>query len=229
MKTIKILHLYYDLLNMYGENGNMRSIVKALEQQQIKVIVDFKSIDDKIIMKDYDLIYIGTGTDENYELAKNDLKQYQNDLKEFINDNRFIIATGNALDLFSDLKILNFQTKKLDFRIIGEQIYYVKSLDKIVIGFQNRDRVIINNQEKTLFEVNKGTGLDININKEGILHNNFYGTYLLGPVLIRNPYLLNYLVKKILEYKKYDYIKVKKDISYTAYDEFLKNFVYKNE
>ena len=45
---IKLLHLYYDILNIYGENGNMRALVKALEYQGLKVNVDFKTIDDEI-------------------------------------------------------------------------------------------------------------------------------------------------------------------------------------
>ena len=41
---IKILHLYYDLMNLYGENANSKVLVKALENQNVKVQVDFKSI-----------------------------------------------------------------------------------------------------------------------------------------------------------------------------------------
>src|SRR5574344_749417 len=115
MKTIKILHLYYDLLNMYGENGNMKALVKNLEKQNAKVIVDFKSLNDQINLKDYDVIYLGTGTEENYDLAKIDFLKYKNDIKEAIKNNIFILATGNALDLFGELNILNFKTKKIDF------------------------------------------------------------------------------------------------------------------
>jgi lipid II isoglutaminyl synthase (glutamine-hydrolysing) len=225
MKTIKILHLYYDLLNMYGENGNMKALVKALESQNLQVIVDFKSLDDTIKIKDYDLIYLGTGTDENYALAKKDLNKYLNDLKEAINNNKFIIATGNALDLFGELKILSFTSKKIDFRIIGEQIYQFKPLNKTIIGFQNRDHIITDIKEETLFTVTKGTGTDINSLTEGIKKNNFYGTYLLGPLLIRNPYFLDYLIKEIMHYLKLEYVKIKPGISYQAYEEYLKNFV----
>lgn len=225
MKTIKILHLYYDLLNMYGENGNMRALVKKIEAQRIDVVVDFKSVDDQIDFKDYDFIYVGTGSDENYELAKNDLRKYGDNLKECIKNNVFILATGNALDLFGELKILNFKTKKIDFRIIGEQVYNYKDIDKKVIGFQNRDKVIIEDDERYLFEVIKGTGYDINYKYEGIRYNNFYGTYLLGPLLIRNPYFLEYLVKNLLESLGIKYKYLEHDISFKAYQEYLNNFV----
>ena len=62
---------------------------------------------------------------------------------------------------------------------------------------------------------------------EGINNNNFYGTYLLGPLLIRNPYFLEHLVKCITDQYKIDYVNVEHDISYKAYEEFLNNFVNK--
>ena len=227
MKTINVLHLYYDLMNMYGENGNMRALVKSLEKQGLKVIVDFKSLGEQIEFDKYNFIYIGTGTDENYELAKEDLRKYTNEIKSCIKNKVFFLATGNALDLFSELHILNFKVKKIEFRIIGEQIYQFKDINRTIIGFQNRDKVIIENHEKYLFDVIKGTGFDLNYMYEGINNNNFFGTYLLGPLLIRNPYFLEHLIKRVSEEYNIEYKVIEHDISYKAYEEFLNNFVNK--
>ena len=223
MKQIKVLHLYYDLLNLYGENANVRALTKAFENQDINVIVDFKSIDEKININDYDFIYLGSGSDENLNIANKDFKKYINDFKKYIDNNNFVLATGNSLDLFAN--VLDFNTKKIDFRIVGEQVYTFDGIKQLVIGFQNRDSVINDVNEQALFDVNEGTGYEPKINKEGIIKNNFYGTYLLGPLLIRNPYLLKYIVKKVLENKGLEYKEVEKDLSYKAYDEFLNNFV----
>ena len=222
---IKILHLYYDLLNLYGENGNVMALIKALENQDLKVIVDFKTINDDINIMDYDFIYLGTGDYETINLASKDLSKYKNDLIKYINNNKFILATGNSIDIFGKLNILNYKTKQIDFRIIGEQIYECPTINKKVIGFQNRDTVIYDVKENKLFDCIKGTGYDPNVNIEGIRKNNFFGTYLLGPILIRNPYFLDYIVKKLLENKNIKYQSVNKGIAYKAYDEFLKNFV----
>ena len=223
MKQIKILHLYYDLLNLYGENANVRALTKALEEQEINVLIDYKSIDDNINISDYDFIYLGSGSDENYNIVEKDFTKYINDFKKYIDNNGFILATGNALDLFS--KILDFKAKKIDFRIVGEQVYIFNNIKELIIGFQNRDSVIYDSNENNLFEVNEGTGYEPNVNKEGIIKNNFYGTYLLGPLLIRNPYLLDYIVKSLLDSKNIKYKEIDKDISYKAYDEFINNFV----
>ena len=62
MKTIKIAHLYYDLMNLYGENGNVRYLKKKLEDQDVEVKVYFLSVDDEIDFSKYDIYYIGTGS-----------------------------------------------------------------------------------------------------------------------------------------------------------------------
>lgn len=224
---IKILHLYYDIMNMYGESANVRALMHALDKEDVKYKVDFKSLHDDIKIMDYDFIYIGTGLDESYPIVLEDLKRYKEDLSKYIDANKFILVTGNALDLFSDLKILKFKSVKEDFRIIGEQVYTTDLIKNYVIGFQNRDTVIKEYSETSLFKVTTGTGFAPNNKNEGIRKNNFYGTYLLGPLLIRNPYLLEYFTKNLLKSKNIKYKAMSHDTAYQAYDTYLKNFVNK--
>ena len=224
---IKILHLYYDIMNMYGESANVRALMHALDKEDVKYKVDFKSLHDDIKIMDYDFIYIGTGLDESYPIVLEDLKKYKEDLSKYIDANKFILVTGNALDLFSDLKILKFKSVKEDFRIIGEQVYTTDLIKNYVIGFQNRDTVIKEYSETSLFKVTTGTGFAPNNKNEGIRKNNFYGTYLLGPLLIRNPYLLEYFTKNLLKSKNIKYKVMSHDTAYQAYDTYLKNFVNK--
>jgi CobQ-like glutamine amidotransferase family enzyme len=221
---IKILHLYYDLLNLYGENANTKALVNRLEKQKEKVKVDFKSVGDDIKINDYDFIYVGSGSLESMKIAKNDFKRLVKDIKKYIKDNKIILATGNSLELFEG--ILDYKTQEIGFRIVGDQVFECDLIKKLVIGFQNRTSVIYDNNEESLFKVKSGCGYDPNSTLEGIKHNNFYGTYLLGPLLIRNPYFLEYLVKNILENNSIEYKHVNQDVSYAAYEEYLENFVY---
>lgn len=237
METIKIAHLYYDLMNLYGENGNIRVLIKHLENQNIKVITHFLTIDDPIDFNKYDLFYIGCGTQENFELTLNDLKKYQQEIKKAIQQNKFFLVTGNALNLFGkyfiDLKekeiecldVLDFDSEQIDFRIVGEQVFQFSSLKDPLIGFQNRDSILRNVNESHLFEVKNGTGYLPKSNFEGIQKNNFYGTYLLGPILARNPHFTEYIVKEILKRKQLPYKKGKDQFETKAYQEYMKNIV----
>ena len=47
MVTIKIAHLYSDLMNLYGEVGNVMALVKTFDEQNISCVVDKLTIGDK--------------------------------------------------------------------------------------------------------------------------------------------------------------------------------------
>ena len=99
MKKIKIAHLYYDLMNLYGENGNVLCLKKYLENQNINVTIDYLTKEDKIDFTNYDIFYIGSGNDESFLITLDDLKKYKKELETAIK-NKFFIVTGNALNLF---------------------------------------------------------------------------------------------------------------------------------
>ena len=100
MKTFKIAHLYYDLMNLYGENGNVRYLKNRLEEVGIKTTLSFLTIDDEIDFNEYDLFYIGSGSEDNQLLVLKDLLKYKDNLKKAIKGNKFFLVTGNALELF---------------------------------------------------------------------------------------------------------------------------------
>lgn len=223
MKTIKIAHLYYDLMNYYGEQGNVLALKTAIEYAGLKVNVKTLSIDDEIDFEKYDIFYMGMGTKRNQEIVRKNILKYKDKIENVI-DKKMFIMTGNSYELFGKkiddkkcLGIFNFNSKTTD-RIVGEQVFKSDIIKETIIGFQNR---FSSNDIKDdyLFEVIKGTGNDSESKVEGIHKNNFFGTYLLGPILIRNPYFKDALLK----YIGIDKVNTKL-VDYKAYHEYLKNF-----
>lgn len=187
---IHIAHLYYDLMNLYGENGNIKALIYALKSQNIKVNLDKLTINDEIDFNKYDLIYIGCGTESNQLIVLNDILKYKKNIKKYIENNKFILATGNSFELFGKkignkeaLNIFDYETKYLENRIVKD---YIKD---DILAFQNRGSKIINNINP-LFDEEIGT-----------CYKNFYGTYLIGPLLVRSPEFNKYLVNKIIKSK----------------------------
>ena len=235
MKTIKIAHLYYDLMNLYGENGNIKCLEKYLTKQNIKVEVSYLTKDDKINFNNYDVFYIGSGNNDSFKIALEDLKKYKDKINNIMND-KFFIVTGNALNLFGNkyinkneiiecLNILNFSIKESKKRFVGEQLYKTTLISEEIIGFENRSSMLIDNKENYLFESINGFGNDKSTKFEGVRHKNFYGTYLLGPLLIRNPYFTNYLVKEICNKHNIEFIETKDNLEIKAYEEYKNNFL----
>lgn len=236
MKTIKLLHLYYDIMNLYGENANVRFLIRKLEEQDLKVVVDYLSLEDEIDFDKYDFIYLGSGTEENQRVVLENIKKYKEDIVKYINDKKYFLVTGNSLELFGKsikyddmdelegLKIFNFYAKQTNPRIIGDQLYETDLIDSEILGFQNHSNELFD-IDTNLFKVIKGIGFNKEADTEGIRKNNFIGTYLVGPLLVRNPLLCDLLVKdlcKVLDvkYKEPD----TSNVSYKAHDVFIDNW-----
>ena len=200
---MKIAYLYYDFLNLYGESGNIKIISNILKYNKIKHEILYLSLDDELEFDKYDLVYIGSGTEDNLLIALKHLSKYKNDIKKYIEDNKFMLVTGNSVDMFGkkidDNKALNIFEYEVSKGIRKkEEVYHNK-----ILGF-------INNNSYN----NKYCDTDI------IRHNNFYGTYILGPILVRNPHLVKQFLNDLTNKKlKYDL-----KLETKAYNEFIKNF-----
>ena len=192
---ITIGHLYYDLMNLYGEIGNIKVLTYHLKNQGIKVNIKNLSIDDNINFDELDLIYIGSGTNNNQLLVLNDILKYKEDIHKYYNNNKFFLITGNAIELFGEkiididnnihegLKLFDYYTKENKKRIVNE--VYIPSLftKDNILGF--------NNHFGSIYKDN------IKLDNKFIFNNNFYGTYTLG-LLPRNPSFTKYFIKQLI-------------------------------
>ena len=200
---MKIAYLYYDFLNLYGESGNIKIISNILKYNKIKHEILYLSLDDKLDFDKYDLVYIGSGTEDNLLIALKHLSKYKNDIKKYIEDNKFILITGNSIDMFGkkieDTKALNI----FDYEVTKDKRKMEEVYNDKILGFIN------NNSYNSEYS-------DTDI----IRYNNFYGTYILGPILVRNPNL----VKKFLNDLTNKKLKYDLKLETKAYNEFVKNF-----
>ena len=117
--NIKLLHLYYDIMNLYGDYGNCVILKKHLEDQGFTVTLDKKTIGDSINFDDYSFIFIGSGTERNLDKVMDDLKRYGDGLKKYIDDKKILLATGNSFEMFgskidekSGLNLFDFEVKR---------------------------------------------------------------------------------------------------------------------
>ena len=225
---IKVLHLYYDLLNLYGEQGNILALKRAFKNQNVEIEVDYLSVQDKIDFKKYDLVYLGSGSTENLLIALEDIKRHKKELKKYIESKKVLLATGNSYLLFGQ-KINNLDALGIfDYYAASSEKMAKESLmelyqEKDVIGFQNRD-FIVNNKKNHLFKVKDGLCDNLKSEYEGSHEYNFYGTFVIGPLLIRNPHFTNILVKEIMEKNNLIYHEYEDKILVDAYNQYIKNF-----
>ena len=179
---IKIANIYYDLLNLYGDTGNAKALVHHLRETGAEVQLDNIRFRDKINFSDYSVVFIGSGTEKNLQLALSDILQYKNDILEYKKNGGFLIATGNSIELFgkSALEIFDYTVTYQSERTVRDVNVKTPLFDTNIIGFENH----------------KGT---IDRDEKIIIEDNFILTYTIGPLLVRNPKLTDHLITKLLE------------------------------
>lgn len=210
---MKIGYLYYDLLNLYGENANFRMITNSLTEMGVNHESVLISGEDDIDFDSFDFIYIGFGTEKNLEVAFEKLKKYKNALKKYIESNKILLATGNSIELFSKdyLDILDYNVNFGEKRFLKEPILEFDLINKPLIGIYNQINTINN---ENLFRVKRGYDHEF----EGFNYKNFYGTYLIGPILVRNPEFLKFILLKLVS---------KADMDLSVYETAFENYITK--
>ena len=206
---MKILHLFHDLMNLYGEYSNTLALQRALSEKGKAAEIEKLSIDDSFDFSDYDIIYIGSGTERNQKVALEYLKPYVGQLKSVLESGKIILATGNSFEMFgakitdrygSDhegLKIFDFTVTEGSERIVEDVVADFE--DNRVIGFINKASQI-EGVTDPMFIIKEGVGnCSATPNVEGIRRGGFYGTHIIGPLLIRNKCMAEYFADLLIK------------------------------
>lgn len=213
-KSIKILYLYPDMLELYGDYGNIQVLKYRIESRGYKAIIDRYSIGDTAPdFNNYDIVFAGGGADNEQSILAEDLVKYKDNIKEAVKNGVFFLLICGAYQLFGKyykgvegniipgLEVFDYYTvanpdrKK---RCIGNIVIETKMGN--VIGFENHGGQtfdISNSFGNVLF----GNGNKFGDSEEGFFENNVIATYLHGPLLSKNPELCDYIIRYCLDRK----------------------------
>ena len=218
MKELKILYLYPDILELYGDFGNIQVLRYRLEKRGIKATIDSYSIgDNPPNFNKYDIVFAGGGADQEQSILAEDLLKYKENIKEAINNGVFFLLICGAYQLFGKyykgvegniipgLEVFDYYTEAINDRkkrCIGNIIIEANLNGKTtkVIGFENHGGQtfdILKPFGKVLF----GNGNKFGDTQEGYFEKNVIATYLHGPLLSKNPKLADYIIKYCLDRK----------------------------
>lgn len=208
---MKILHLYPDLMNLYGEYGNVVCLKKHLEDQGFKVKVDETKLNFKNKIEDYDFVYCGSGLEANLKVALKDLMKHSKSLSKAINNGTYMLFTGNAMELLANsidgekgLGLVSLDVETKEKRYTGDVVVENKDFGEIV-GFINKSTII--KAKDGLFNyVFKDANLNDFSDKEGYRINNLIGTHIIGPILVKNPKLMRFYVEGIAKQNKKKFV-----------------------
>lgn len=208
--TVTLLSLYPELLNLYGEYANLSVLKRYLTEEGAEVVLRSVALGEPI-PEGADFVYLGCGTESASLRALDALRREKGALRSYLEKDVPVLATGNNFELFgrvvSDdrygecegLGFFDFETARThDKRFLSDAILTCPLVTDKVIGFINKCSTVTG--IKTPFmQAEMGYGSDNVTPGEGIVDGSFYGTSLIGPLLIRNPALCRFFLKKIAE------------------------------
>lgn len=194
---IKIGHLFPYELTLYGENGNLKALKYALEQKDIEVEITPLNKENNFSIKEYDMLYIGSGRPTFIDDIKERLEPYKKDILDYINKDKVLLATGNSISILEILGL--YEVEYYNKRKVADVIATTSLCNGVIKGFQNTE-YLIKTTNSILFNMDKGFGNN-ETSMEGYQKNNFYATSIIGPILARNDNLVKYFVDLLIENK----------------------------
>ena len=211
---LNICHLYPDVLNLYGDGGNIITLTQRLRWRGIEAKVTRAPIGSPISLAGADLVFIGGGQDFEQEVLLDDLRGGKGDsIRSAVRDGRTFLCICGGYQMMGHyyqthdgvrcefLGAVDLYTVGGDRRMIGNYAYALgeESGGSTVAGFENHSgRTYLGAGIKPLGKVLKGFGNNGEDGTEGVRFNNLFGTYSHGPVLPKNPEFADHILKTAL-------------------------------
>ncbi len=216
---LHICHLYPDLLNSYGDVGNIMILEQRIKARGIQAIIHHVSINDDFDADCYDIVLLGGGQDFEQNIVAQDLCHHKKEqIKKYIENNKVFIAICGGYQLLGKyyvlsngkkiegLNILDIYTINGEKRSIGNII--IQSNDNYYVGFENHSGKTYIQDLQPLGKVIYGSGNNGEDYLEGCRYKNTIGTYLHGPLFSKNPELCDELIQIALIQKYQQPIKL---------------------
>ncbi len=214
---LKICHMYPDVLNLYGDRGNVMCLQRRLGWRGIESRVERLPIGTAAKLADFDLVFIGGGQDFEQQVLLEDLHRGKDrEIRAAIEDGvPFLTICGGYQMLGSYYE--TYDGKRCDFigaldlytvgsktRMIGNYKFQCgpESGGSLVVGFENHSgKTRLGSAVKPLGKVLAGFGNNGEDGTEGVRYRNVFGTYSHGPLLPKNPALCDFILLTALERK----------------------------
>ena len=208
--SLTIGHLYPELLNLYGDRGNILCMEQRCRWRGIEAHTVGFRLNDNIDFSQLDIILIGGGSDREQLLVCNRLKEIRQDFAAYVENGGVVLAICGGYQLLGHhykmgeetiegLHLIDLTTERGEGRLIGNLIIQSRQFATPLVGFENHGgRTYLGQGLKPLGYVLYGNGNNGKDGGEGVLYKNLVGTYLHGPLLPKNPHLCDYLLSAAL-------------------------------
>ena len=211
---LRICHLYPELMNIYGDRGNVITLAQRCRWRGYGVRVTSVSLGDGLDPEEHDLYFIGGGQDREQILVCEDLSREKGEaLRQAVEEGAALLSICGGYQLLGD-HFLTYTGEDLpgislfDVKTVGGETRFngnvavasaLEGVEGTLVGFENHSgRTHLGPGCKPLGRVIKGYGNNGEDGEEGCVYRNAVGTYLHGSLLPKNPRLADWFILQAL-------------------------------
>lgn len=214
LPELRVCHLYPELMNIYGDRGNIIALVQRCRWRGYGVRVTPVSLGDGLDPGEHDLYFIGGGQDREQILVCEDLSREKGAaLRGAVEDGAALLSICGGYQLLGEhfltytgedlpgISLFDVKTAGGDTRFIGNVAVEsgLEGVEGVLVGFENHSgRTHLGPACKPLGRVIAGYGNNGEDGQEGCVYRNAIGTYLHGSLLPKNPRLADWLILRAL-------------------------------
>ena len=211
-----IVHLYPELLNLYGDGGNVTILAERARKRGLETEVVRVAPGQMADLDTADIVFLGGGPDREQHLASRDLLGQANELRAYVEGDGVLLAICGGYQILGrewllgnetvpGLGILDITTKRAEGgshnRLVGNIALESPLATIPVIGYENHaGRTFLGDSCKPFGRVanRRAHGNNDTDAADGALYRNVVGTYLHGPLLAKNPDVADWLIARAM-------------------------------
>ncbi len=210
---LRICHLYGNLMNTYGDNGNLLMLQHRAKKLGYEVETTLISLEEDFNAEDFDIVMFGGGQDFEQTVVAKDLQNKKESLIQYIEDNGVVVAICGGFQLLGRYYV-NASGERLNgisaidvctngqfpSRLIGDIEIFNEEFGETYLGYENHiGRTYLGKNMKPLGKVVKGFGNNEEDHVEGCHYKNVFCSYFHGPILVRNQHLADRIIETAAE------------------------------
>ena len=213
---LNILHLYPDCMSLYGEWANVAVLRRHLEAAGVTVSVTRCPLDETPDFTRPDFIYMGCGTERTQKAVLMALKDRGDELKAALERGAVVLFTGNAMEVlgkgvtdrdgrpWTGMGVADFTTVETDQRTPEDVIVRTELWSNPAVGFMNKCSRTVGITTPLFHKVEMGFGNEGAKGGEGYVDGNLFATHITGPVLVKNPCMVNLMIRRLFDAKGWE-------------------------
>ena len=210
---LRICHLYGNLMNTYGDNGNLLMLQHRAKKLGYEVETTLISLEEDFNPDDFDIVMFGGGQDYEQTVVAKDLQNKKDALIQYIEDSGVVVAICGGFQLLGRYYV-NASGERLNGisaidvctngqfpnRLIGDVEIVNEEFGETYLGYENHiGRTYLGKNMKPLGKVVKGYGNNEEDHVEGCHYKNVFCSYFHGPILVRNQHLADRIIETAAE------------------------------